>query len=102
MFDKIFGEGEAFKLMQRLFGMFFISSYISLMFLSASIWALSIFFEPCSVEQICKSNQMTIVASTIAQNSTKSFGVIVTIIVSFYFGGGAAEGVINTIKSKKQ
>jgi ABC-type sulfate transport system permease component len=89
---------QPFKLAQRLLMMIICIPYISVWILSAALYGLSAAFDPCINEQVCKSYQLLSVAQDLAAFNNQTFGTPVAIILAFYFGGGALEGIV---KAKK-
>ncbi len=82
---------EPFKLAQRLIALLVTSAYLLVWLMCALMMFLGLWFE----NNIELSKQ-------IAEWNNETLGIPFIIIISFYFAGGAAEGVIGKFKRKAQ
>ncbi len=81
---------EPFKIAQRAITLIVTSVYLFMWIISASMLVLS-FWYPKLLE----------LAKVLAQKNNDLLNLPFSIIVGFYFGGGAVEGVVNKLKVKK-
>jgi len=87
MKERILKAYEPFKLAQRLLALMFSAVFLVLL---VFLVVLSFF---CDI-----SDQIKI----IAQYMSSEFTTPIMIILAFYFGGGAAEGIISRIKDDRE
>lgn len=83
---------EPFKVAQRWFAMFVITPYVIVWLMCAVLFVVSVFFTGDKADQIME------VSDLLAQRNNDVLGIPVAIIVSFYFGGGALEGIVGKFK----
>lgn len=86
-FKGILRAYEPFKIAQRLIALMVIGTYLIVFLISVVIMILSTWFD---VEEIGKE---------ISQYNSDTLGLSVSIIVGFYFAGGAIEGIIKKRKN---
>lgn len=89
---------EPFKLIQRILASLVTVSYISIWILSALIYTISIFFDPCITEEICTFGQLQTVSKELASMNNDTLGTPFAIIMGLYFSGGMLEGAIRSFK----
>ncbi len=80
---------EPFKLAQRLIALLVTSAYILVWLMCATLMLLGLWFE----------NNIEL-SKLIAEWNNETLGIPFIIIISFYFAGGAAEGIINRYRKK--
>ena len=83
---------EPFKIAQRLLACIICIPYAVIWLLCAILYIASVFFEPCMAD--CKSGQILHVAQELATFNHQNLSMQAGIILAFYFGGGAVEGVV--------
>jgi len=88
---------EPFKLAQRLLAAIICVPYMFVWILCACLYGASVAFDPC-LDQACKSYQLLTVAQDLASFNNQMLATPVSIILAFYFGGGAIEGVMKSRK----
>ena len=89
---------EPFKLAQRLLAAIICVPYMFVWILCACLYGASVAFDPCLTDQACKSYQLLTVAQDLASFNNQMLATPVSIILAFYFGGGALEGVMKARK----
>jgi hypothetical protein len=82
---------EPFKLSQRLIMLIVVPSYVFIVFVGLALLVASYWNDGL--------NEIAISVFEIAEGTLR---YIVLIIVSFYFGGGAVEGIVNKVKEKNK
>lgn len=80
---------EPYKIAQRLLMLLVISCFL-FGFMAALVFIIAAFWYPDAAE----------VAENIYQYTTHGLGQSASLIIGFYFAGGAAEGIIRSIKQK--
>lgn len=91
---------EPFKLAQRFLSLIVTIPYVTVWVFSAFMFAASIFFDPCLADQVCKSSQLIDVSTELATWNNEVLGLPTALILGFYFGGGAVEGVVRQFIEK--
>lgn len=91
---------EPFKLAQRLLALLVGIPYVLIWLVCAGLLVISAFAEPCSTEAICRSDSLLEVARSLADWNNDTLGLPFSIILGFYFGGGAVEGVMRARSGK--
>jgi len=86
---------EPFKLAQRLLALTVAIPYVTVWILSALMLAVSAFVEPGYGKQIEEA------ARTLGELNNDTLGLPVALVLGFYFGGGAVEGVVSRFKGKR-
>jgi hypothetical protein len=81
---------EPFKLAQRLLMLIVVPSFV-LIILTAVVLTIISYWHP----------DMNEIAKSLINIASDTLGTITLIIVSFYFAGGAAEGIISKVREKK-
>lgn len=100
-FLKMLKAYEPFKLIQRVLAFAFTGAFLGVFLLSAVIFCLSLFFAPCAEDIVCKASQLQNGSKMLSDWNIETLGFTVSLIAGLFFGGGMAEGVINSYKSKK-
>lgn len=85
---------EPFKLAQRLLALIMGIPYVIVWMLSALMLVVSAFLDPAYGKQIAEG------ANTLAELNNATLGQPVAIILAFYFGGGALEGLVRAVEKK--
>ena len=80
---------EPFKLAQRLLALLVTSVYLFIWLLSAVMMVLSYWF-----------SGMMEFSKTLAEYNNSTLSMPFSLIIGFYFAGGAAEGIIKKLRSK--
>lgn len=83
---------EPFKVAQRWFALCVIFPYVLVWVMCAVLFITSVFFDGPKADQIMS------VSDLLAQRNNDVLGMPVAIIVGFYFGGGALEGIVGKFK----
>jgi len=92
---------EPFKIAQRLLALIICVPYSSIWALCALMYLLSAFIGPCvSIEQVCRSSHLILVAQDLAMFNHQNLSTPAGVILGFYFGGGALEGVVRAAVKK--
>ena len=81
---------EPFKIAQRWLAVIIIIPYVAVWLLCAVLFALSGFVDGL--------DHLMAVSDKLAERNNDNLGMPVAIIVAFYFGGGALEGVVAKFK----
>lgn len=97
---KLLKAYEPFKVAQRYLALVVTIPYVSIWIISAFLFVSSVFTVPC--ESGCKSQQLEAVSMKLAEKNNEQLGFPVALILGFYFGGGAAEGVARSIAGRKK
>lgn len=97
---KLLKAYEPFKIAQRYIALVVTIPYVSIWIISALLLVSSVFTVPC--ESVCKSNQLKTVSIELAEKNQEQLGMPVALILGFYFGGGAVEGVARTIAARRK
>lgn len=87
---------EPFKLAQRVLAMVVAVPYVLIWVSAAGLLVISGFFEPVL------SDQLQRVAKMLGNLNNTTLGVPVSLVLGFYFGGGAIEGVVERIKNARR
>jgi len=85
---------EPFKLAQRLLALTLAIPYVVVWLLCAAMLVISGFVDPAYGVQIAEA------AKTLGSLNNDTLGTPVALVMAFYFGGGALEGVVGRMKSK--
>ncbi|MCW7556499.1 hypothetical protein NX722_28455 [Endozoicomonas gorgoniicola] len=99
-FLKLLKAYEPFKLAQRLLALIVGIPYVLIWMTCAVMLVISAFMEPCGIEAVCSSNNVLEAAKTLADWNNETLGFPFSLILGFYFGGGAVEGVVRARSSK--
>tara|TARA_Y100000593_G_scaffold58479_2_gene108662 strand:+ start:1093 stop:1527 length:435 start_codon:yes stop_codon:yes gene_type:complete len=108
---KLLKAYEPFKIAQRYLALIMSISFVSAHLLAVLYFSFSLFFDPCAsqiskdgelVGQTCKAQQLERGAEKIFDKNNEALGLPLALILSFYFGGGAAEGVARSIAGRKK
>lgn len=78
---------EPFKIAQRLIALIVVTVFVLMVLLSALMYVLSHWF--MGLDKI---------AEQIWQMNNESLGLPITVIIAFYFAGGAVEGVVTRFR----
>lgn len=97
---KLLKAYEPFKVAQRYLALVVTIPYVSVWIISAFLFVSSVFAVPC--ESVCKSSQLESVSMKLADKNQEQLGFPVALILGFYFGGGAAEGVARSIIERRK
>lgn len=85
---------EPFKIAQRLLALVVVSPYVVVWVLCALMLVTVPFVDPLLGKNIEEA------ARTLGSLNNDTLGTPVALILAFYFGGGALEGVVGRFKSK--
>ena len=85
---------EPFKLAQRLLALTLAIPYVVVWLLCAIMLIVSGFVDPVYGQQIAVS------AKTLGELNNGTLGTPVALVMAFYFGGGALEGIVAKMKAK--
>lgn len=95
---------EPFKLAQRLLMLVITIPFVFVWLMCALLMVASAFVDPQCVAypEIATQcvNRFAETAKTLGTMNTDTLGVPTAIVLSFYFGGGALEGVVDRFKGK--
>lgn len=86
---------EPFKLAQRLLALVVSLPYVLVWLMSASMLVIAGFVDPAYGKQIEES------ARVLGELNNDTLGMPVALVLGFYFGGGALEGVVERFKVKR-
>lgn len=87
---------EPFKLAQRFLALVVSVPYVITWLMSAVMLVISGFVEPGYGEQIAAS------ARDLGELNNETLGMPVALVLGFYFGGGAVEGVVTRMRENNQ
>lgn len=99
-FLKLLKAYEPFKLAQRFLALIIGIPFVLVWVLCALMVVASVVMEPCLSEAVCRSNRMMDAAKLLAEWNNQTLGEPLSIVLFFYFCGGAAEGAIRARKGK--
>ncbi len=80
---------EPFKLAQRLIALLVVSVFLGLLIISCGLYIGGIF-----------NPELISISKGVAEMLVDNLGLPFTLITSFYFGGGAIEGIVSKFKKK--
>lgn len=86
---------EPFKITQRLLALIVGIPYVTVWLLSACMMLISGFLSPEIAQGVFETSK------ALAEESNEALGTPFAIILSFYFGGGAVEGVVRAVRKSK-
>lgn len=86
---------EPFKIAQRLLALVVSIPYVLVWLMSAAMLVAAGFVDPAYGKQIEEA------ARVLGELNNDTLGTPVALVLGFYFGGGAVEGVVNRLKSDK-
>lgn len=86
---------EPFKLAQRLLALTVTVPYVAVWLLCAMMLVIAGFVEPAYGKQLDEA------ARTLGELNNDTLGMPVALVLSFYFAGGALEGVVDKFRSKQ-
>ena len=86
---------EPFKLAQRLLALMVGIPYVVIWLASAALYVFSVLGDPCTADVTCKSAQMMAASKELATMNNDTLGLPFSVILGFYFAGGAVEGVVD-------
>lgn len=87
---------EPFKLAQRLIALAVGAPFVTIHTIVCLVWIASVFVVGDSVAYEFVKGEMAAIASS----NNETLGTPFTVIVAFYFAGGAGEGIINAQLNK--
>jgi len=87
---------EPFKIAQRLLMLVICIPYVVVWILCSGMLVSVGFVDPAYGKQIAEA------ALTLGELNNDTLGIPVSLVVAFYFGGGALEGVVNRMKQKSE
>lgn len=93
-FLKLLKAYEPFKLAQRLLALVVAIPYVVTWLLSALMLVVSAFVDPAHGKQIEES------ARVLGELNNDTLGMPVALVLGFYFGGGAVEGVVDRVRDR--
>lgn len=88
---------EPFKIAQRLLACIVCIPYVFIWLCCACLYIASAFFDPCV--DGCKYAQLAHIAQDLATFNHQNLSMQAGIILAFYFGGGAVEGIVRAKSS---
>lgn len=91
---------EPFKLAQRVLAFALVGVYSFIWLLASVMFCISGFMD-ASTLVTAPSNHLAESAKVMGQLNNETLGMPVALIVTFYFGGGALEGVVRRLKEGK-
>lgn len=86
---------EPFKLAQRFIALMVTGSYLLVWLMAAVLLVVSAFIDPATGKQMEES------ARVLAELNNDTLGIPAALVLSFYYAGGALEGVVSRLKAKK-
>lgn len=86
---------EPFKVAQRLLALVVSIPYVLVWLMSAGMLVAAGFVDPAYGKQIEES------ARVLAELNNETLGLPTALVLGFYFGGGAVEGVVGKVKNNK-
>ncbi|MTI13799.1 hypothetical protein [Sansalvadorimonas verongulae] len=101
-FLKLLNAYEPFKLAQRFMALIFGIPYVLVWLTSATMFVIAAFMEPCAVDVVCQSVTVSSASKELASWNNETLGTPVALILAFYFGGGALEGVARQVAERKK
>lgn len=85
---------EPFKIAQRLLALVISIPYVTVWLMSASMLVVAGFVEPAYGKQIEEA------ARVLGELNNDTLGLPTALVLGFYFGGGAVEGVVDRFRKK--
>lgn len=102
-FIKLLEAYHPFKLAQRWLAFAVVITYSVTWLLVGLMLAIGGFIPPDNIKEgIDFSTHLTNSAKELGQLNNDTFGMPISLILGFYFGGGAVEGLIGKFKTKKE
>ena len=101
-FLKLLKAYEPFKLTQRFVALAIAIPYVVIWMMCALMIVASAFMEPCLSDVVCRSSAVLDTARLLADLNNQTLGRPLAIVLFFYFGGGAAEGLVRARGAKQQ
>lgn len=95
-FLKLLKQYEPFKLAQRLLALVVAIPYVAVWLMCAAMMVFSAFVDPATGKHIQE------VSRTLGEMNNDTLGMPVALVLSFYFAGGALEGVVGRFNERKQ
>lgn len=86
---------EPFKLAQRVLAMVVALPYVTIWVATAGVFIASWFLDPTLSDRLQSG------AEKLGNLNNSTLGVPVSLVLGFYFGGGAIEGVVDKIKNSR-
>lgn len=86
---------EPFKIAQRLLALVISIPYVVVWLMSAAMLVAAGFVDPAYGKQIEEA------ARVLGELNNDTLGMPVALVLGFYFGGGAVEGVVDRLKGRK-
>ena len=99
-FLKLLKAYEPFKLAQRFIALIIAVPFVVVWTLCALMIVVSAFMEPCLSEAVCRSSAVLESARLLADWNNETLGEPLSVVLFFYFCGGAAEGVMRAKAGK--
>lgn len=93
-FKKLLKLYEPFRIAQRYLALIICIPYSAIWVLCAILFMFAAVSNPCGVEDICASRHYMEIARELAQFNHQNLSQQSFIILGFYFGGGAIEGIV--------
>lgn len=86
---------EPFKLAQRFLALTMAIPYVVIWLLCAVMLVIGGFVDPAYGKQVAEA------AMVLGELNNETLGLPVALVLAFYFGGGALEGVVDRFRNKK-
>ena len=99
-FLKLLKAYEPFKLAQRFIALIIAVPFVVVWTLCALMIVVSALMEPCLSEAVCRSSAVLESARLLADWNNETLGEPLSVVLFFYFCGGAAEGAIRAKAGK--
>lgn len=92
---------EPFKLAQRLLMLIICPAYVLGQCFAGAVFAIGLFMPMCEPDALCRATYLMDGAQTLSSMVNTTLGQGFAIILAFYFGGGAIEGVVRAARKRK-
>jgi hypothetical protein len=84
---------EPFKLAQRLLALLYSFVFLFVFLIAVAIWIMGAF-----TEDIERAGYLMTIAKELADWNIDTLGLVISLIIGFYFGGGLLEGALTKYK----
>lgn len=92
---------EPFKLAQRLLMLVICPAYVLGQCIAGAVFIVGLLAPMCEPDALCKADHLMQGAQALSSMINGTLGQGFAIILAFYFGGGAVEGVVRAAVNRK-
>lgn len=92
---------EPYKLAQRLLMLVVCPAYVFMQVVAVCLFAVGLFMPACTATAPCTALHLMDGAQQLSAMVNTTLGQGFAIILAFYFGGGAVEGIVRAARKRK-